>query len=92
MSTGLAVHTVAAAVGLGAVLQADPAVLDGARLIGTLLLISLAVSSWRTSRAPQEPPTTVPQRSLRKVYAMATLTDMANPQVVLSTSPLYPSS
>lgn len=57
--------------------------LDGVRLVGALLLIYLAVSSWRTSRAPQAPSPTVPQRALRKVYAMATLTNIANPKVVL---------
>lgn len=52
MSTGLGVHTVAAAFGLGALIQAAPVVLDGVRIAGAVFLIYLAVSAWRASRQP----------------------------------------
>lgn len=88
MSTGLAVHTAAAAFGLGAVLQAAPAVLEGVRVVGALFLVYLAVGAWRAGREPRRAATgdaapPVPRQSLRKVYAMATLTNLANPKIVL---------
>lgn len=63
-----------------------PAVLDGVRIVGAVLLVSLAVGTWRESR---EQPTQATagvallRRSLRKVYAMATLTNLANPKIQL---------
>lgn len=89
MSTGLAVHTVAAAFGLGVVIQAAPAVLNGVRIVGALFLVYLAVSAWRASRQqlsaalPDGQSGAAPRASIRKVYVMATLTNVANPKVVL---------
>lgn len=86
MSTGLAVHTVAAALGLGALIQAAPQVLNGVRIAGAAFLLYLAYLTWRASRQqvgePDEVPD-VPQRTLRKTYVMATLTNLANPKVIL---------
>src|SRR5687767_14708395 len=39
MSTGLAVHTVAASLGLGALIQAAPQVLNGVRIAGAVFLL-----------------------------------------------------
>jgi threonine/homoserine/homoserine lactone efflux protein len=85
MSTGLAVHTVAAALGLGALIAAAPEALAVIRAAGAVFLVYLAVSSWRASRArgAEEQAGPVRERSLRKLYAMATLTNLANPKVVL---------
>jgi threonine/homoserine/homoserine lactone efflux protein len=84
MSTGLAVHTVAAALGLGALIQAAPSVLTGVRIAGAGFLLYLAVTTWRASRKePEVGEVQVPERSLGKTYLMATLTNLANPKVVL---------
>ncbi|MGH3661045.1 MAG: LysE family translocator [Micromonosporaceae bacterium] len=86
MSTGLAVHTVAAALGMGALIQAAPAALNVVRIAGALFLAYLAVSAWRASRAaPQPPPTQTPtpRRPSHKVYLMAILTNIANPKIIL---------
>jgi threonine/homoserine/homoserine lactone efflux protein len=86
MSTGLAVHTFLAAVGMGALIQAAPKALTIVRIAGALFLIYLAISTWRASRvgtADAPGPTAPPQRSLRRTYAMATLTNLANPKVIL---------
>lgn len=86
MSTGLAVHTFAAAFGLAALIQAAPAVLDGVRIVGAVVLVYLAVSTWRARRQATTATTTEDihgRRSVRKVYVMATLTNLANPKVVL---------
>ncbi|MDQ4085038.1 MAG: LysE family translocator [Actinomycetota bacterium] len=84
MSTGLAVHTVAAAFGLGALLRVFPGVLDGVRVVGALFLAYLAFTAWRRSRAHTTARLDVRSRtSVRKVYVMALLTNLANPKVVL---------
>lgn len=89
MSSGMAVHTLAVVFGLGAVVRAAPALLDGVRVVGALFLVYLAVSTWRASRK-EEPPQqaegalpTMQRQSLRKVYVMATLTNLANPKIIL---------
>lgn len=85
MSTGLAGHTVAAVVGLTALIQAAPEALTAVRVVGAGFLLYLAIGSWRASRTgaiDAEAPV-VTRRSLRKVYLMATLTNLANPKVVL---------
>ncbi|MDX3232220.1 LysE family translocator [Streptomyces sp. ME19-01-6] len=89
MSTGLAVHTLAAALGLSALFRAAPEALEVVRLAGAVFLIYLAVTSWRAGRdtpggVDQDPePATAPRRPLRKLYLMATLTNVANPKVIL---------
>ncbi|GAA2361119.1 MULTISPECIES: LysE family translocator [Streptomyces] len=88
MSTGLAVHTLAAALGLSALFRAAPEALEVVRLAGAVFLLYLAVTSWRAGRrtpGEQEGPAraTVPRRPLRKLYLMATLTNVANPKVIL---------
>lgn len=86
MSTGLAVHSVAAALGLGALIQAAPQVLNGVRIAGAAFLLYLAYLTWRASReefgAPEDAPV-LPRRTLRRTYVMATLTNLANPKVIL---------
>ena len=95
MSTGLAVHTVAAALGLGALLQAAPAVLEGVRIAGALFLVYLAVTTWRASRSrdPLVGPSTAGgqrTRSMPRVYGMAVLTNLANPKVILFYLAFFP--
>jgi threonine/homoserine/homoserine lactone efflux protein len=91
MSTGMVVHTVAAALGLGALLQAAPAVLDGVRIVGAVFLCYLAISALRSVRDVAE---TAPARfgghSLRRTYAMATLTNLANPKVIFFYVAFFP--
>lgn len=86
MSTGIAVHTIAAALGLGALIQAAPELLNAVRVLGAVFLLYLAVTSWRASRRGEEvvaEEVRVPKRSLRKTYLMATLTNLANPKIIL---------
>lgn len=86
MSTGLAVHSVAAALGLGALIQAAPQVLNGVRIAGAAFLLYLAYLTWRASGqeiATTEETPQLPRRTLRRTYVMATLTNLANPKVIL---------
>ncbi|MFC0108400.1 LysE family translocator [Kibdelosporangium aridum] len=91
MSTGIAIHTVAAAAGLGALLAAAPVALDVMRILGAVFLVYLAIATLRASRkAAAAPETPVPQRSLRKMYAMAVLTNLSNPKVILFYLAFFP--
>jgi threonine/homoserine/homoserine lactone efflux protein len=86
MSTGLAVHSLAAALGLGALIQAAPQVLNGIRIAGAAFLLYLAYLTWRASRqklGEADEALELPKRTLRKTYVMATLTNLANPKVIL---------
>jgi threonine/homoserine/homoserine lactone efflux protein len=91
MSTGLAVHTVAAASGLGLLLRAAPAVLEAVRIAGAVFLVYLAVTTIRSSgKAVRESPAPPPPRSLRKTYVLAVLTNLANPKVILFYLSFFP--
>jgi threonine/homoserine/homoserine lactone efflux protein len=84
MSTGLAVHTIAAAFGLGLLILAAPEALKIVRVAGAGVLVYLAVTTWLNSRKAEQPGATVmPRRSLRRTYLMAVLTNLANPKVIL---------
>jgi threonine/homoserine/homoserine lactone efflux protein len=83
MSAGLAVHTTAAALGLGALLQAAPSVLDAVRLGGALFLAYLAIGAWRRGRQAVAEGTPPMRQSARRVFVMTLLTNLANPKVVL---------
>lgn len=84
MSTGITVHTIAAALGLGALLQAAPVALDVVRIVGAVFLVYLAISTLRSARhVAEEAPERHDERSLRRTYVMAVLTNLANPKVIL---------
>lgn len=91
MSTGIAVHTVLAALGLGALLQAAPVALEAVRIAGAVFLVYLAISTLRSAKHVAS---TAPQRfggrSLRRTYAMAVLTNLANPKVILFYVAFFP--
>jgi threonine/homoserine/homoserine lactone efflux protein len=91
MSTGLAVHTVAAALGLGALIQAAPVVLEVVRIVGAVFLVYLAITTLRSARHVAETaPVVHGGRSLRKTYTMAVLTNLANPKVILFYLAFFP--
>jgi threonine/homoserine/homoserine lactone efflux protein len=84
MSTGIAGHTIAAALGLGALLQAAPVALEAVRIAGAVFLVYLAITTLRSAK---DVATTAPAkfggRSLRRTYVMAMLVNLSNPKVVL---------
>lgn len=94
MSTGLAIHTVAAAFGLGALIKAAPMALDVIRIFGAVFLLYLAVSTWLASRKASSLPDPAlvapPAMRLRKVFVMATLTNLANPKIIIFYLAFFP--
>lgn len=84
MSTGMVGHTVAAALGLGALLQAAPIALEAVRIAGAVFLVYLAITTLRSATdVAAAAPARFGGRSLRRTYAMATLVNLSNPKVVL---------
>jgi threonine/homoserine/homoserine lactone efflux protein len=84
MSSGIVGHTVAAALGLGALLQAAPVALDAVRIAGAIFLLYLAVTTLRSAKVvARTAPAGFGQRSLRRTYLMAMLVNLSNPKVVL---------
>jgi threonine/homoserine/homoserine lactone efflux protein len=83
MASGTVVHTIAAALGLSALLRVAPAALDVVRIVGAVVLLYLAIANLR---AANQAAVAVPRdgrRSLRRTYVSAVLTNLANPKVVL---------
>jgi threonine/homoserine/homoserine lactone efflux protein len=84
MASGTVGHTVAATLGLSALLYAAPFALDVVRVVGAVVLLYLAVNALRTaSTTAQAGLEGGRSRSLRRTYAMAVLTNLGNPKVVL---------
>jgi threonine/homoserine/homoserine lactone efflux protein len=87
MASGTTIHTVAAALGLSALLAAAPHALDVVRVGGAIFLLYLAIQALRESGKPgRESLGTVNAsgvRSLERTYLSAILTNLANPKVVL---------
>jgi len=89
MSAGLAGHTVAAALGLGALLAAAPVALDTVRIVGAVVLVYLAVNALRATRNVTAAPK-VEGRSLRRTFLMAALVNLSNPKIVLFYLAFFP--
>jgi threonine/homoserine/homoserine lactone efflux protein len=83
MSSGLAIHTLAAALGLSALLTVAPLAMEVIRACGIVFLLYLAVDAFRTSLSTPDEAVTVPRRSLRRVYGMAIATNLGNPKIVV---------
>jgi threonine/homoserine/homoserine lactone efflux protein len=79
VSTGLVVHTVAASVGLAALLAPTPWALNAVRFVGAGYLLWLGISAWRASSVTEA---TVPADAwaiLRRGF----VTNVLNPKVAL---------
>ncbi|MDA0563312.1 LysE family translocator [Streptomonospora sp. S1-112] len=87
VSAGLAVHTTAAALGLGALLEAFPAAFTAVRVLGAVYLLYLAVGAFRDAARPAAGRAGAPEagargRSGARVFGQALLTNLANPKVI----------
>lgn len=91
MSSGLAGHTVLAALGLGTLLQAAPIALEVVRIAGAVFLVYLAINTLRSAKdVASSAPARFGRRSLRRTYVMATLVNLSNPKVVLFYIAFFP--
>lgn len=83
MSTGMAVHTLAAAAGLSALFLALPTAMDVLRVVGIIVLLYLAFTAFRSSFREQDLELRPERRSLGRTYGMAVLTNVSNPKVIV---------
>jgi threonine/homoserine/homoserine lactone efflux protein len=86
--TGLAVHVVAAALGLSALLATVPAAYEAVRWAGAAYLAWLA---WQTWRAPTSTAATAPASApISRLYRDGVVTGVLNPKVALFQLALFP--
>lgn len=82
VSTGLLVHTVLAALGLGAILQASELLFFTLKLCGAIYLIYLGVKLLRTHSA-QLKVLAVSKKSLRRLFFQGALSNLSNPKIAV---------
>ena len=88
-STGFALHAVAAALGLTALLAAVPVAFDVVRIAGAIYLAWLAIVTWRASGAP-DPRVTAPRTPNGAMYRQGLLTSLLNPKLAVFQLALFP--
>jgi threonine/homoserine/homoserine lactone efflux protein len=82
VSTGLVGHTILVSLGLGAVVQASPAIFLAIKIAGALYLVYLGMSLLRASSAALDP-SQRSARSLSRLFADGAISNIANPKIVV---------
>ena len=88
-STGFALHAVAAALGLTALLAAVPVAFEVVRVAGALYLAWLAIVTWRASE-DADPRVTAPRVANAAMYRQGLLTSLLNPKLAVFQLALFP--
>jgi threonine/homoserine/homoserine lactone efflux protein len=88
-SSGFALHALAAAFGLSALLAAIPLAFDIVKWAGAIYLAWLAIVMWRASDEP-EAAVTAPHSTPRAMYRQGMLTAVLNPKVAVFQLALFP--
>jgi threonine/homoserine/homoserine lactone efflux protein len=88
-STGFALHAVAAALGLSALLAAVPLAFEVVKWAGAVYLLWLAIVTWRSSDAP-ESAVQAPRIARAAMYRQGLLTAVLNPKVAVFQLALFP--
>ena len=88
-STGFALHAVAAALGLTALLAAVPIAFEVVRIAGALYLAWLAIVTWRAS-GEADPRVTAPPVTNAAMYRQGLLTSLLNPKLAVFQLALFP--
>ena len=88
-STGFALHAVAAALGLTALLAAVPVAFEVVRIAGAVYLAWLAIVTWRAS-GEDDPRVTAPRVANAAMYRQGLLTSLLNPKLAVFQLALFP--
>ena len=83
VSGGVLIHTLAAVVGLSALIHSSATVFEAIRWVGIAYLLWLAFSSLRTDDEDLAAQDAAPRASLLAIGARGTLTNLLNPKVIL---------
>ncbi len=91
ITTGCVIHTIAAALGLAALLAASAMAFTAIKWLGAAYLLWLAWTMWRTAVRDVEPALArLPAASLSRIFAQGFLTNVLNPKVALFFLALLP--
>ena len=88
-STGFALHAIAAALGLSALLAAVPLAFEVVKWAGAVYLLWLAIVTWRASDVP-EAAANAPRVERAAMYRQGLLTAVLNPKVAVFQLALFP--
>jgi threonine/homoserine/homoserine lactone efflux protein len=88
-STGFALHAIAAALGLSALLAAVPIAFEIVRWAGAIYLAWLAVATWRAGEVP-DTGVAAPRVASATMYRQGLLTSVLNPKVAVFQLALFP--
>ena len=88
-SSGFALHAVAAALGLTALLAAVPVAFEVVRIAGAIYLAWLAIVTWRASDEP-DARVTAPRTPNAAMYRQGLLTSLLNPKLAVFQLALFP--
>ena len=92
LCSGLVVHTLAVALGVGALLAASPVAFTALKVIGALYLLYLAWGAWRASPATGETQQhTIPDLTPFQAWRRGVLMNITNPKVMVFFLALFPS-
>ena len=83
ISSGCAVHTVAAAFGLSAILAASASAFTVVRLAGAAYLVYLGIRIWLDRTVAATSTGELPAQKLWTIYRQGVMTNLLNPKVVL---------
>jgi threonine/homoserine/homoserine lactone efflux protein len=81
--TGVLIHTIAAAVGLSALIAASSRLYGALKIVGALYLLWLAYGALRHGAALRFEAREAPPASLTKTYLTGVLINITNPKIVL---------
>jgi threonine/homoserine/homoserine lactone efflux protein len=88
-SSGFALHAMAAALGLSALLAAVPLAYEIVRWVGAVYLAWLAVATWRSSDA-RDARTAAPRAAAGEMFRQGLLTSALNPKIAVFQLALFP--
>jgi len=88
-STGFALHAVAAALGLSALLAAVPLAYEIVRWAGAVYLAWLAVTTWRAS-GEGDPAVVARRESASRMFRQGLMTSVLNPKLAVFQLALFP--
>src|SRR5690348_15646938 len=88
-STGFALHAIAAALGLSALLAAVPLAYEAVRWAGAIYLAWLAIVTWRSS-GEREPSVAAGRAAPGRMYRQGLLTSVLNPKLAVFQLAFFP--
>jgi len=90
VATGLAIWTLAAAVGVAAVLRASEVAFLALKIAGAIYLVWMGARMILAKRAAVQRPETAPETSTRSAFSLGVVTQGANPKAIVFFTAILP--